>query len=208
MRRLNFGGGFAGAAGLTANGSAAVSGSAARLTFGGVNQSGSLFSTSRVNIAGFATTFDFQLTSAAADGFAFVIQGAANTALGSSGSGLGYEGIGSSAAVKFDLFDNAGEGNNSTGLYTNGAPPTGGATNLTPSGIDLHSGRVFRVSMAYVGTSLSVTIRDLTTGASATQAYTVDLPALVGGSTAFVGFTGATGGQTAVQDVLNWRYWA
>ena len=105
-----------------------------------------------MNVAGFATTFDFQLTSAAADGFAFVIQGAANTALGSSGSGLGYEGIGTSAAVKFDLFDNAGEGNNSTGLYTNGAPPTGGATNLTPSGIDLHSGHVFRVSVAYVGT--------------------------------------------------------
>jgi glucose/arabinose dehydrogenase len=204
---LNFGGGFAGAAGLTANGSATISGSAARLTSGGTNEAGSLFSSSRVNVAAFATTFDFQLTSAAADGFAFVIQGAANTALGATGGGLGYQGIGTSAAIKFDLFDNGGEGNNSTGLYTNGAAPTGGATNLTPSGIDLHSGRVFRVTMGYAGNTLSVTTRDLTTGASATQSYTVDLAALVGASTAFVGFTGATGGQTAIQDILNWTYW-
>jgi PA14 domain/Bacterial lectin/Gylcosyl hydrolase family 115 C-terminal domain len=205
---LDFSGGFAGATGLTANGSAGFTGSAARLTDGGTSQAGSLFSTNQVNAAGFATTFDFQLTSAAADGFAFVIQGAGNTALGGSGSGLGYQGIGTSVAVKFDLFDNAGEGTSSTGLYTNGAAPTGGATDLLPSGIDLHSGHVFRVSIAYVGASLSVTIRDLTTGATATQSYAVDVPGLVGGNTAYVGFTGGTGGQTAVQDILNWTYWA
>ncbi|HJZ94192.1 MAG TPA: PQQ-dependent sugar dehydrogenase [Gemmataceae bacterium] len=204
---LDFSGGFAGATGLTANGSAGFAGSSARLTDGGTSQAGSLFSTNKVSTAGFATAFDFQLTSAAADGFAFVIQGAGNTALGLSGSGLGYQGIGTSAAIKFDLFDNAGEGASSTGLYTNGAAPTGGATDLLASGIDLHSGHVFRVSVAYVGTNLSVAIRDLTTGATAAQSYNVDIPGLVGGTTAYFGFTGGTSGQTAVQDILNWTYW-
>jgi hypothetical protein len=158
-------------------------------------------------VSAFTTTFDFQLTSAAADGFAFVIQGAGNTALGSGGGGLGYQGIGNSVAIKFDLSDNAGEGSNSTGLYVNGAAPTGGATDLTPTGINLHNGRAFRATLTYDGTDLFVTLRDLTSGASATQTYTVDLAGLVGGSTAYVGFTGATGGLTAVQDILNWTYW-
>jgi glucose/arabinose dehydrogenase len=205
---VNFASGFANATGLTTNGFAAVSGSAIRLTDGGTSEAGSVFTSNQVNVSRFATTFDFQLTSAAADGFAFVIQGVGNTALGQSGGGLGYQGIGSSAAIKFDLSDNAGEGNNSTGLYTNGAAPTGRAIDLNPTGIDLHSGHVFRASLDYNGSQLFVTIRDLTTGASATQTYTVNLPSLVGGSTAYVGFTGGTGGLTAVQDVLNWSYWA
>jgi hypothetical protein len=47
-------------------------------------------------------------------------------------------GIGSSVAVKFDLYNNAGEGNNSTGLYTDGTSPTTPATTLG-SGVNLHS---------------------------------------------------------------------
>ena len=76
-----------------------------------------------------------------ADGFAFVIQNAGTTALGPSGGGLGYgpdnvtnpsastnTPIAKSVALKFDLYNNAGEGTNSTGLYTNGASPTTPAT--------------------------------------------------------------------------------
>jgi hypothetical protein len=204
---LNFAAGFTNTAGLTANGSAVLTGSVARLTDGGAFEAGSVFTNSKVNVASFASTFDFRLTSPAADGFAFVIQGADPTALGTAGGGLGYQGIGTSAAIKFDLSDNAGEGNNSTGLYLNGAAPTVPATDLTTAGLDLHSGHIFRASLAYLGGSLSVTLRDLTTGVTATQAYTVDLPGLVGGSTAYVGFTGGTGALTAEQEVLNWTYW-
>lgn len=66
---------------------------------------------------------------------------------------------------------------------------------------------MFRAGIADNGTNRSVNRRDLATGATATQTYSVDLPGLVGGPTADVGFTGATGGETAVQDVLNWTYW-
>src|SRR5262245_6459620 len=166
-----------------------------------------MFSFGQVDVSTFTTTFDFRLTSALAEGFAFVIQGAGNSALGSAGGGLGYQGIGNSLAVKFDLFDNAGEGGNSTGLYTNGQAPTTGGTNLTPSGIDLHSGHDFRVSMAYAGGNLGVTIRDLVSGVIAQQTYAVDIPTVIGADTAFVGFTGGTGAQTATQDLLNWGFW-
>ena len=57
-------------------------------------------------------------------------------------------GIPNSVAVKFDLFSNNGEGNDSTGLYTDGAAPTNaGSINLTSTGINLHSGDPFDVMM-------------------------------------------------------------
>jgi hypothetical protein len=124
--------------------------------------------------------------------------------LGAYGNGLGYAGITRSAAVKFDLYDDAGEGPDSTGLVTNGAWPTGPAVDLRGTGIDLHSGHVLAAALAYDGTTLQVTITDTLTGAQASQRYAVNLAALVGSSTAYVGFTGATGNFAATQDILHW----
>ncbi len=201
---LNFGNGFNGLTGLTTSGIADVVGTTLQLTDGDINQAGSAFSTNRVNAASFATSFDFRLTSAVADGFAFVIQGGSAMALGATGDSLGYEGIGNSVAVTFDLF---GFGANTTGLYTNGIAPTGGGTDLTAAGLDLNSGHAFRASLAYGGGTLWLTLRDLETGVAVTRSYTVDIPTLVGGNTAFVGFTGSTGSSTATQEILNWAYW-
>jgi hypothetical protein len=111
-----------------------------------------------------------------------------------------------SVGVKFDLFNNAGEGPDSTGLYTNGAVPMVPAVNLTPTGINLHTGDTFNAVFTYNGTTLIVVITDTVTNVSATQTYTVNIPAIVGGSTAYVGFTAGDGGLTATQDILNWTY--
>jgi hypothetical protein len=206
---------FANAAGLTLNGSAKVNGNNLQLTDGGTTEAGSAFSSTRVSVAHFTTNFSFQLVNPNADGIVFVMQGAGPTALGGTGGGLGYApdpgtgiggAIGSSVAIKFDLFNNSGEGVDSTGLYTNGAEPTTPATDLSASGIDLHSGHVFNVTMTYDGTTLMVTITDASTGASATQSYQVNIPAVVGSNTAFVGFTGGTGGLTATEDILSWDF--
>ena len=80
-------------------------------------------------------------------------------------------------AVKFDLFSNAGEGPNSTCLYTDGAVPTVPAVNLTPTGINLHSGDTFNAAFTYNGTTLTVVITDTVTNISAAQTYTVEYPA-------------------------------
>ncbi len=212
---LDFSTGFAGSGGvLTFNGNAKINGTSAELTDGGANEAASFFSTNTVDVTSFSTQFSFQQTSANGDGFTFTIQGEAPTARGPSGGGLGYgpdtpggtPGIGKSVAVKFDLFNNAGEGSDSTGEYTDGASPTVPAIDLTNSGIDLHSGDVFNVALSYNGSTLGVTITDTKTNASASQSYSVNIPQVIGSATGYVGFTGGTGGSTAVQNILTWDY--
>jgi fibronectin type 3 domain-containing protein len=206
---VDFSGGFANSTGLVVlNGaSAKISGSSLQLTDGGANEAASAFLDNPVNVAAFASVFTFQLTNPNADGFTFCIQGLAPTAIGLSGGGLGYRGLGLSAAIKFDLYNNAGEGNDSTGLYLDGAPPYAvGSADLSNTGINLHSGDVMQVTLTYDGTNLNVSIKDTLTGASATQTYAVNIPAAVGGTTAYVGFTGGTGASTATEQILSWTY--
>ena len=188
---VNLASGFSGVKGIAKKGSAHVTDESLRLTNGHRNQAGSAFTKAKLNVASFSTAFDFQLANASADGFAFVLQGVGPHQRGARGDGLGYAGINDSIAVKFDLFDNNGEGNDSTGLYVNGAIPTDvGSVNLDNSGIDFHSGDVFRVAISYDGSRLKVTITDTITNASATQTYVVDLIGVLGGSKAYAGFTG------------------
>ncbi len=213
--KVNFLNGFASTAGLQLNGSTKVSGSNLRLTDGGTSEAASTFTTGQVSITKFSTFFSFQLTNANADGFTFTIQRQSPTALGSGGGGLGYATDGSSsgpvihnsAAIKFDLFNNQGEGNDSTGLYFNGAPPTVPAVDLTNTGINLHSGDQFEGRIVYDGSTLTLRIDDDNTGAIVEVIFgNVNIPAAIGGTTAFVGFTGGTGGLTAVQDIQTWNF--
>jgi hypothetical protein len=211
---LNYGSGLS-ATGLTLNGSATINGTRLRLTDNTANEAGSAWATAPINIQNFTTDFSFQLSNASADGFTFAIQGAGNTAIGPTGGGLGYGpdtsggtgGIPTSIAVKFDIYNNAGEGTDSTGLYTNGASPTVPALDMTSSGVLLLSGDIFNVHMTYDGTTLKWTVTDANNPSqtfSASQA--INIPATVGGNTAYVGFTGGTGGLTAIQEILNWTY--
>src|SRR5207302_1724066 len=134
--------------------------------------------------------------------------------LGPSGGGVGYgpgqpggtAGIAKSVAVKFDLAANAGEGTDSTGEYTNGASPTFPAIDMTSSGVNLHSGDVMNVHMTYDGTTLAMTITDATAGKSFTASWAVNIPSVVGASSAYAGFTAGTGSLTATQEILTWAY--
>jgi hypothetical protein len=210
---VNYGSGFS-STGLALNGFAKLNGTRLRLTDGGVTEAGSGFYTTPLNIQSFTTDFSFQLTNPNADGMAFVIQNVSTTALGPTGGGLGYGpdtaggpgGIPTSVAVKFDLYNNAGEGTNSTGLYLNGASPTMPATTLGGN-VNLHSGDVFNVHITYSGTTLTMTITDATTPADTfTTSWAVNIPGAVGANAAFVGFTAGSGGQTATQDILTWTF--
>ena len=211
---INYGGGFT-STGLTFNGTAVLNGTRLRLTDTGANEAGSAFVTTRINVQTFTTDFGFQLSSASADGFTFTIQGVGATALGPSGGGLAYgpdtpggaPGIANSIAVKFDIYSNAGEGTDSTGLYTGGASPTTPALDMTSSGVSLLSGDVLNVHMTYNGTTLTMTITDATNSSQTfTSSWTINIPAMVGSNTAYVGFTGGTGGLTAIQEILDWTY--
>ncbi len=206
---VGFGSGFT-TGSMVLNGNAAINPPALSLTTTSPTfQKGSAWFPTALNIQKFTTDFTFQLSSGSptADGFTFAIQGNSTAAIGSTGGNLGYGTIGTSVAVKFDLYSNSGEGTDSTGLYMNGAEPAVPATDMTSSGVDLHSGHVFAVHIVYDGTNLTMTITDTTnTALTFTTSWSVNIPGTVGGNTAFVGFTGGTGGYTANQSVLSWTY--
>jgi hypothetical protein len=210
---INYGSGFT-STGLALNGSAAISSSRLRLTNGGARQAASAFYNALIGIQNFTNDFSFQLTNPSADGMTFTIQGTGTTAIGPYGGGLGYgpssttgtPGIGKSVAIKFDLYSNNGEGNNSTGMYTNGASPTTPAITLA-GGVNLHSGDVFNVHMTYDGTTLKMTITDASVPTDTfTASWTVNIPTIVGSTTAYVGFTAGTGDLSAIQDIVSWTY--
>ncbi len=206
---IDFSKGFAAAADrLSINGtSGKIDGAMLRLTDGNNSQKASVYYKQQVSVAAFSTQFELRLKNAVADGMTFVIQGIGPTAIGKMGGGLAYQEMEKSVAVKFDLHSNSGEGTNSTGLYLNGAvPEVNNSVDLSGTPINLHSGHPIRVNMDYDGQVLQVTMTDTATQASDMQSYPVNIPAAVGASTAYVGFTGSSGGLSAVQHVANWTY--
>ncbi len=209
---VNYSGGFT--TGMAFNGPAKLNGTRLRITDGGTNEASSAYYVTPVSVTSFSTDFSIQLTKASGDGMAFVLQNSGSTALGKLGGGLGYGsdtpggtlGIPHSIAIKFDFYSNAGEGTNSTGLYTNGASPTTPAVTLG-GGVNLKSGDVFNVHLTYDGTTLAMTITDAGIPADTfTTSWPIDIPTTIGSSMAYAGFTGGTGGLTATQEVISWTF--
>jgi hypothetical protein len=78
---------------------------------------------------------------------------------------------------------------------------------MTASGVNLHSGDLFDVHLSYDGATLKMTITDASNSAKTfNTSWAVNIPSAVGGNTALVGFSGGSGGLTAVQDILSWTY--
>lgn len=204
---INFGSGFSSTAGLTLNGSAvATDDTRLQLTTGGLWQGGSVWWNAPINIQAFTTSFEFQLSAAQANGFTFTIQNVGTKALGGDSAGLGYQNILKSVAVKFNIYNYENEGDNSTGVYTNGEPPTTPTVNLTPSGIILASGDVIEAKLTYNGVTLTLSLHDTVTNDNFSMTKVIDIPQTVGADTAYVGFTGGTGGLSASQKLLTWTY--
>ena len=140
-------------------------------------------------------------------------------AQGEGGFGLGSSGIHQSAAVSFAA-SIPSTGVSSTGLFFNGDTPTDQPLApdvnqpLAGTGIDFTAGAedpngpdTFQATLSYSGTTLSETITDQTTGATFSRDYAnVDLPATVGGDTAFVGFGGGTDGRQSTMAITSWTY--
>lgn len=172
----------------------------------------------RVNVSKFETSFDFQIVGNQdwmADGITFCIQNQGLNALGSSGGGLGYgpdpvvktgDHIAQSVAIKFDVYQNTLDPSvSSTGIFADGVAPIGGY-DLSKNKINLRSGNVFRVEMHYEEGELLVLLTDTKTHAKSERKYQVDIPHIVGDKSAYVGFTGATGGAMSEASILNWKY--
>src|SRR5262249_21999375 len=141
-------------------------------------------------------------------GFVSVPQANSPTALGQGGPGIGYQGIGTSVAVKFSTFQHPGDpSNSSTGLVLNGASPSGGVSTV-PSGVLLNSQSTKQIDLTYDGTVLTERIEDLQTHQVFQMSFPVNIPQVLGSDTAYVGFTGASGSGDfwELEDVLSWRF--
>jgi autotransporter-associated beta strand protein len=175
----------------------------------GVNSEGrTAFFNSPVSVTQpFTATFTY-LPTVGADGIAFILQNDTRglTAIGPVGGGFAYgatnnpgTNISPSAAVEINIYNGHVQGTNYT---TNGAA----VANFNATGsVNVASGDPIQITVSYDGTNiLTESLKDLTTSATYSTTYTVgSLASVVSGNTAFVGFSGATGGVNATQKISN-----
>ncbi len=184
----------------------------------------------------FSTTFNFRFTQPGgwdpADGITFVL--AANpSGLGGAGVGMGYSGVPNSVAIEFDTYNNTGYGlgaddgksSNHVSIDTGGNLANANLTNVYgntscgfPSGGNpnqddytapgcMSNGDVWKVTIGYDGTGLSLQIQD---GAMlADTIYSnlpIDIASALGTNQAYVGFTSGTGAGWENHDILSWEF--
>jgi hypothetical protein len=189
----------------TRNGGPTIINEVLALTDAGA-QARSAFLSSRVPIDGFIASFTYtDVTTGGADGMAFVVQNSKDgaAALGAAGGSLGYSGITPSAAIEFNIYSGS-TGGRGFAFATNGfTAENGGAPYSSTAPVDLAGGHPIDVVVRYVGGVLSLNLTDTVDLASFATNVVVDLPSLLASRTAYVGFTGATGGVSAQQEISN-----
>jgi hypothetical protein len=175
------------------------------LTDGALSESRSAFLEAPQYIRAFSASWVYQdVTGGGADAVCFVLQNDPRGvwALGGAGGGLGYSGIAPSAALEFNIYTG---GTITPGLAfrANGAT---GAPYDSSAPVNLASGHPIAASLYYNGTTAAVTLKDTVTSGTFSTTYTADLPTLLGANTAYVGFTGGSGGVGAKQVVSNFMF--
>jgi hypothetical protein len=218
---INFPHGFTGASGLVLTaGTATINGSNLQLT----DKSNSIeiasgFYAAPVNVQSFTTQFTLQFSGGADQNtLLFVIQNqtpasADTTGLPAVSGGPyafgfedyeiskpdgGYAGISTSVGVKFDVW------NGTTGMYTNGETPYEPQTTI--NNVDLSSGDPIACTLSYDGSTLTLSMKDMTTSKTFSTSWSVDIPSAVGADTAYVGFTASLYTGPSQQDVTAWTF--
>lgn len=170
-----------------------------------------------------------------ADGITFVLA-ADPGGLGTAGYGMGYEGVPNSLAIEFDTYNNGNPGSlgpfaaepdssnhvaldingvlnnaNWTNVYGNGS--CGFAAGTPPQDPNtaagcMSNGDLWTATVSYDGTALDVSLFDPAEGTTfdAVSGVPLDLSAILGTSTAYVGFTGSSGAGWENEDIVNWRF--
>ena len=205
------------------------SGSSIQLTGSGGGQQHNAWYTTPVNVQAFTTTFTWNATcptkpALCGDGMGFMIMSSPNSSSqgynygGYSGSQFSWSKCSNSTSctamksvmVKFDLYNNqtSTAGANLTGFYSGGEypQPPQAESDMSPSGISMESGHLMKATLTYNGNVLMETVTDTATGATYRNSYSANIPALVGGNTAYVGFGGSTGSATVTQNIGSWTY--
>ena len=216
---------FSDASILTLNGTATTTttgdGEVLRLAGAYTSQSGSASSTATISATNFSTAFTFRITEPGgvladgntepgADGIVFVAQ-AVSSDIGGMGQGIGYSGISPSVGVEFDTWHNSANNDpdsNHVGIDINGNVNHGdGSPNTASVATRFDDGNIWYAWIDYDGTTMEV--RANQTGLRPEDALLsrdLDLVAILGQNTAYVGFTSGTGGDWGNHDILTWEY--
>jgi hypothetical protein len=214
---------FSSTAGLQLNGNAAQVGNALRLTPALTGQAGSAFSTTQITLGlnnSFSTEFSFQITNSGgiadaqgpgADGIVFVVQPVSNN-VGSSGGGIGYQGIPNSLGIEYDTWNNGfalGDQNDGNHVAVN---TNGNLTDmfLTPIGTPMNNGGLWYSWVDYNGATNDLQVRLSQTSVRPInpliQTNSINLSTTLGTNSAFVGFTSGTGSAYGNHDITSWQF--
>lgn len=179
--------------GYTLNGGPTVTSDALTITTAAGSLARTAYFNNKVDVRSFNTSFHYVASNSAtgADGFTFVLQNQGLTAVGGSGGSKGYAGITPSVAIIFNIYnqDNAGVGSN-------------GALNNLQAATNTISLDNVDITATYNGTQLSFAVNGVAVGSP----LTVNIPSILGSNSAFMGFTGGTGGANSVQTISNFSY--
>ena len=180
---------------------APVTGGVLWLTEGAGNTSRSAWYKFPLYVGAFKASFLYQdIGGGGADGIAFALQNDSRglTALGGGGGGLGYLGITNSVALQFNIYNAGG-----IAFNTNGTVGNFSAT--TP--VDVRGGDPIKVDITYAAGVMHLVLSNTATAGTFTADLPVgSLPARLGADTAYVGFTGASGGMASTQIVSEFTY--
>jgi hypothetical protein len=210
---------------LTLNSDAQVTntsdGNVLRLTPAQIDQAGSVFSSATINASNFSTAFSFRITSpggtifdcnteAGADGIVFVVQ-SVSSSIGGLGVGIGYSGITNSIGVEFDTWCNQAmndPSSNHVGININGSVNHGSGSpntvNVTPN---FDNDGIWYAWVDYNGTLLEVRVSQTNVRpTTAILTRNLDVPTILGQTSAYVGFTSGTGADWGNHDILSWEY--
>lgn len=218
---------FTSTTGLNLVGTTSSASGLLRLTGNGGSENGAAWFETKQNVAGgFDTTFEFRMISGGADGMAFVIQNESPTALADCGGAMGFgvnpggscdpsnpASFTNALAIELDCYVNGGWGDPSDNHIGVMAPIAAGVQladhsnslgEFSPAG-DLNDGSPHAVRVTYDGATLEVYYEDLLIPQ---LSVSVDLNTVLNldQGTAWVGFTGATGGVTQTHAVRNWTF--
>jgi autotransporter-associated beta strand protein len=180
------------------------------LTDGNNGEARSAYYNAPLNVASpFTAQFVYQMVAGGtADGVAFMLQNDSRglTALGNGGGGLGYQGITPSAALQLNIYAGATQGGIGSAVVSGGTIGPFASTGA----VNLASGDPIEVTLSYDGSNMLVeTLTDLTNSNTFSTSYTVgSLATIVSGSTAYAGFSGATGGLNSIQSISNFTFTA
>jgi hypothetical protein len=199
---------------LTIAGNTTYANNALVLTTTASSLASSAYFPQKMSIGRFDTEFLVRFDNTQADGMALVIQNASSNALGAFGYGLGYQGINGSVAIRLDTYNGggvpAGLGQFSTDILSNGTVATdqgaSGVLNSFFGGLTSNTTWNFSVRATYNGTTLSYSITNTANNTIFTSNAAVNIPSIVAANTAWIGFTGGTGGAGQGCTVTQWSF--